>query len=300
MLDSGPFAVILNGGAAHGLKVGDEFAVYLDMDYPQSDGSLVVDELGSFYSIMQPAGPDKFFMGSNAVAIRSRQGQPQPVRVYHGRSEDISKILSSIQDSSQFIISHVPQDCDIVISVEDDQAIVRPRNMGNTQGFRIEPTPSELARTLKASWRFFSELDRTGDFPDITQCVQVHIYELTMSSFRFPGAPTAELHASEAAPFASDSLTLRQGTYYGLKLTNNSRYNLYPTVQYFDPSNEFKFGTSVLNLKRQREILFSRRYFISSPLQSIHSRCAVGSRRRFSYHWLWLWRITTSSYSILG
>jgi len=215
------------------------------MDCPQPNGSLVVDELGSFYSIMRPADPG-FPVGNNAVATRSRQGQPRPVRIF-SRSEDISKILFPIQDLSQLIITHTPEECDIVISVEGDQAIVCPRNMGDTQGFRIEPTASDLARILKASWRFFSELDRTADFADIMQCVQVDIYELTMSSFRFPGAPTAELHASEAAPFASDSYTLRQGSYYGLKLTNNSRHDLYPLVQYFDPSNEFRYCTFVLH-----------------------------------------------------
>ena len=296
--NNGPFAVILNGGAAHGLRVGDEFVIYPDMDCPQPNGSLVVDELGPFYSIMKPADPG-FPVGNNAVATRSRQGQPRPVRIF-SRSEHISRILSPMQDFSQFIINHTPEECDIVISAEDNQAIIQPKNMGSTQGFRIEPTPSELARILKASWRFFSELDRTADFPDITQCVQVDIYELTMSSFRSPGAPTAEPHACEAAPFSSDSFTLRQGSYYGLKLTNNSLYNLYPTVQYFDPSNEFKFGTSILNLKRQREILLSCRYIVSPPLQSVQPRCAVESRWRFSYHWLWLWQIDSSFYSIFG
>jgi len=121
--------------------------------------------------------------------------------------------------------------------------MVRASNTGNSQGFRIEPTASELARILKASWQFFSELDHTADFPDITQCVQVHIFELTRSPFRFPDAPVGELHASEAVPYARDSFTLRQGSYYGIKLINNSHYNLYPTVQYFDPNNEFKFDT---------------------------------------------------------
>jgi len=295
--NNGPFAVILNGGAAHGLRVGDEFAIYPDMDCPKPNGSLVVDELGPFYSIMRPADPG-FPVGNNAVATRSRQGQPRAVRLF-SRSQHISKILSPMQDFSQFTITQTPDECDIVISAEGNQAIVQPKNMG-TQGFRIEPTPSELARILKASWRFFSELDRTADFPDITECIQVDMYELTMSSFRFPGAPTAELHASEAVPFSSDSLALQQGSSYGLKLTNNSRYNLYPTVQYFDPSNEFKFGKFILNLKRQTKVSFSCRCIVSSPLQSVQPRCPVESGWRFSHHWIWLWRITSSSYSILG
>ncbi|KAF8958347.1 caspase domain-containing protein [Flammula alnicola] len=252
--NNGPFAVILNGGAAHGLSVGDEFAVYPDMDCQRPSGTLIIEEVGSFYSIMRPAHTG-FPMGNSAVATRVKEERQQPLRIYSRPGDKVFEFLSPLRDSAQgfsgFVIVLTPEESNIDISLQDDQAIVRLRNMGNTQGLRIEPTASELARILKASWQFFSELDRTEDFPDITQCVQVHIYELKMSPIRFPGAPTAELQASEAVPYASDSFTLRQGSYYGLKLTNNSRYNLYPTVQYFDPSNEFKFGTLVLNLKRR-------------------------------------------------
>ena len=249
------------------------------MNCPQPNASLVVDEVGSFYSIMQPAHTG-FPMGNNAVATRVKEERHQPLRIYSRLEDKVFEFLSPLRDSAQdfsgFDIVLTPEESNIDISMQHDQVLVRLRNMGNTQGFRIKPTASELARILKASWRFFSELDRTADFPEITRCVQVDIYELKKSPFRFPGSPTAELHVSEAVPYANDSFTLRQGSYYGLKLTNNSRYNLYPIVQYFDPSNEFKFGMSVLNLKRRTEILFSRRYFVSPSLQSVQSRCAVG------------------------
>jgi hypothetical protein len=293
----------MNGGAAHGLSIGDEFAVYPDMDCQQPSGTMIIEEVGSFYSIMRPAHTS-FPMGYNAVATRVKEERHQPLRIYSRPGDKVFEFLSpppdSAQDFSGFVVVPTPEECNIDISTEDDQAIVRLRNMGNTQGCRIKPTPSELARILKASWQFFSELDRTADFPDITQFVQVHIYELNVSRFRFPGAPTAELHAGEAVPYTGDSCTLRQGSYYGIKLINNSRYNLYPTVQYFDPSNEFKFGTLVSNLKRRTEFLFSRRYFLLPPLQFGHPRCAIESRWRVARHWVWLWWIASSSHSILG
>jgi hypothetical protein len=247
------------------------------MDCQQPNGSLVVDELGPFHSVMRLADTG-FPMGNNAVATRVKK----PLRIYSRPGDKVFEFLAplwdSVQDFSGFVIVPTPEESNINIAMQDDQAIVRLRTMGNTQSFRIEPTASgsDLARILKASWQFFSELDRTADFPDITQCVQVHIYELKTSPFRFPGAPTAELHASDAVPYANDSVTLRQGLSYGLKLINNSRYNLYPTVQYFDPSNEFKFGMLVLNLKRRTQILFSCRYFVSTPPQSVQPRCAIG------------------------
>jgi hypothetical protein len=249
------------------------------MDCQQPSGTLIIKEVGSFYSMMRP-DHTWFPVGNNAVATRVKEERHQPLRIYSCPGDKVFELLAPLRDSAQnfsgFEIVLTPEECNIHISMQGDQAIVRLRNMGSAQGFRIEPSASELARILNASRQFFSELDRTADFPDITQCVQVHIYEWKMSPFRFPGAPTAELHASEAVPYANSSFTLRQGSYYSLKLINNSRYNLYPTVQYFDPSNEFKFGMLVLYIKRRTEISFSRRYFVSPPLQSVQPRCAVG------------------------
>ena len=272
MSNDGRFAYLLNGGAAHGLTVGDGFTVYPAMDYQQPSGNLIIEEVGSFYSIMRP-DHTWFPVSGNAIATRVKEERHQPLCIYSRPEDKVFEFLSPLRDSAQdfsaFVIVLSPEESNIDISMQDDRVLVRPSNIGNTQGFLIEPTASELMRILKASWQFFSELDRTADCPDITQWVQADIYELKMSPFRFPGSPTAELHASEAVPYASDSLILRQGSYYGIKLTNNSRYNLYPIVQYFDPSNEFKFGTLVSNLKQRTEILFCHRYFVSPPLQSV-------------------------------
>jgi hypothetical protein len=184
----------MNGGAAHGLSLGDEFAVYPDMECQQRSGTLIIEEVGSFYSTMRPAHAG-FPMTYIAVATRVKEERHQPLRIYSRPRDKVFEFLSPPQDSAQdfsgFVVVLTPEECNIDISMEDDQAIVRLRNMGNTQGCRIKPTPSEVGRILKASWQFFSELDRTADFPDLTQFVQVHIYELKMSRFQFPRAPTA-------------------------------------------------------------------------------------------------------------
>ena len=242
----GSTAYVINGGAAHGLSVGDEFAVYPYMDCPQPNGALVVEEVRSFYSIMRPADTC-FPVSGNAVATRVKEGRHQPLRIYSRPGDRVFEILrDNTQNLPLFIIVDALNKCDLDISVEVDQATVRLRNMSNTQCFRIKPTASELARVLKASWKFFSEWYRTADFPDITQGVQVDIYELQNSRSQFPGTLIAELLDWKAVPCDSGSFTLRKGSSYGLKLTNNSCYDLYPTVQFFDPSNELKFGMLLL------------------------------------------------------
>ena len=195
---------------------------------------------------MQPHG--NIPIGYHTVASRVRQ----PLRIYSGPGD--KEILSFLRDSAQdFSRFDTPDDCNIVISIQGDQAIVRLTNMSHTHSFCIQPTAAVLARVLKASWQFFSELDRTADFPGITQNVQFKISELRSSGSRFPGAPTTELLPCKAIPCENDSFILQHGSSYGLQLTNNSGYDLYPTVQWFDPSNDFKFGKLVLKLKLQTE-----------------------------------------------
>lgn len=270
------------------------------MDDPESLGTLVVKEVGPFYSIMLPHG--NIPIGYHTVASRVSQ----PLRIYSRPGDKVFEILSLLRDSAQdfsrFAFVHTPDDCNIDISIQGDQAIVRLTNMNHTHSFRIQPTATVLARVLKASWQFFSEWDRTANCPGITHNVQFEISELQSSGSQFPGSPTTELLPWKAIPCENDSYTLRHGSSYGLELTNNSGYDLYPTVQWFDPSNEFTFGKLVLKLKLQTETYsnFSLRYMVSASLQPVPPRCPAEEGRRFSHRWLWLWWIPSSFHSNLG
>ncbi|KDR74408.1 hypothetical protein GALMADRAFT_227464 [Galerina marginata CBS 339.88] len=154
---NGSFAYILNGGAAHGLVVGDRFVVHSDIDCPKPIGTLAIEEVGSFYSIMRPP-PADFHIASNSVAVRINLGNHEPRQ------------------------------------------------------------------------------NVTADFPSITKHVQVEIYELHKSQSKFPGSPATEILPATAVPYENDSFSLKPGSLYGLKLTNNSSYDLYPTVRYSDGS----------------------------------------------------------------
>lgn len=78
------------------------------------------------------------------------------------------------------------------------------------------PTYVDLARIFKASRRFFLELNRNANSPDIENHVQVEIYELHDSRCLFPESPTVELGPLGAAPCQSNSLTLRLGALMAL------------------------------------------------------------------------------------
>jgi len=249
---NGEIAYILNGGSAHGLTVGDEYAVYPDMDRPNPSGTFIVDQVYTFFSVMR--SPGGIPLSRNSVATRVK-GKRQALRIYSSPEDEFYPVLSLLLDSApdlpDFVLVDTPGNSQIDISVQGEQAIVRSKGMNSAQGFRLEATPSELSRVLNASWRFFSELNRTADFPGITHHIEVDIYELQVSPTRPPGASVSELHSSSPVPYENDSFILREGSSYGLKLTNNSCYDLHLTVQYFDPSNEFKFGMLVLNIKRR-------------------------------------------------
>ncbi|KDR74401.1 hypothetical protein GALMADRAFT_582760 [Galerina marginata CBS 339.88] len=212
------------------------------MDKPAFTGTLVVNEVGPFYSTLQLVRCG-IPIPANAVAVRVKEGKRQPLCIYihpdDGVLETLFLTCDSDQDLSRFKIVHTPEKCNINLSIQGDQAVFRLRNPKYSGGFHIVPTAEELARILKASWNFFSELDRTVDFPDITQHIQVEVFELQMWS----QSSTMEQHSWRSALHVNGLFTLQQGSSYGLKLTNNSCYNLYPTVQYFNPTNEFGFDT---------------------------------------------------------
>jgi hypothetical protein len=217
MSRDGLIAYTLNGGEVHGLAKGDEFAVYSDMDCPNSEGTLVVDEVGPFYSIMRR--PDEGIPVSvNSIAIRVKGRRPS-LSIYSRPGSEIHEVLSVLQanDDLDMIIVGDPTSARITISMQCAAAVF---HIGQTNlGFCIQPSSEELAPILKASSKFFLELDRTADFPEITNHVQVETYELERSPILF-----------------SDSLP--DVKIYGLKLIND-RYDLYPVVQYFDASGKF-------------------------------------------------------------
>ncbi|KDR74399.1 hypothetical protein GALMADRAFT_269297 [Galerina marginata CBS 339.88] len=219
---------IITGGAAHGLSVGDEFTVYDQSPeataslIPSTCGleprvtarrahSLIIQQIGSFVSIMRlPDEEQSFPTGHHSVARRVKEAKRQSLRIYGHPGGKLSKVPSLLEECNQ--------------------------DFSNSSILC-------LAGFLKASRQFFSELDRTADFPGITRHIQVEISELQKSQSRFPSSPTRELLPWNAVSDENNSFTLRQGSSYGLKLTNNSPYDLYPTVQYFISDNEFKFDT---------------------------------------------------------
>ncbi|KDR74409.1 hypothetical protein GALMADRAFT_141452 [Galerina marginata CBS 339.88] len=235
---NGSFAYFLNGGTAHGLIIGDEFGIYSDMDSPEPEGTLVVDEVGSFYSILRYGGKGIPITG-NAIALCTKQGKRRPFRI-HSRSHssgtvlDIPSLLDSSKDFSNFVVASSLEECDLDVSVEDPHTIFRLRNIRGAECLCVQPTSEELARILKASSRFFSELDHTADFPDITQHIEVKMYE-------FARALTTDTIPPKPVPYESHCFALRAGYSYCLQLTNKSPYDLYPTVHHFDPKDEFKF-----------------------------------------------------------
>ncbi|KDR74411.1 hypothetical protein GALMADRAFT_141453 [Galerina marginata CBS 339.88] len=237
----GPFAYVMNGGAAHGLVIGDEIGIYPEMDYPIPVGTLVVDEVASFCSILRLTG-NAIPIAGNAVAVRVKQAKHPPFRIYscpQSKVLDIPSILRSSEDFSTFAVVSAPEECDIAVYVEDAHTVFQLRNIRGAQCFCIEPTAEELGRILKTSWQFVCELNRSVDFSNITQHVRAEMYQFT----ELTGAPTAEHLLWNPVPYDMDFFTLRQGCSYGLQLTNDSSYDLYPTVQIFDPRNEFKFET---------------------------------------------------------
>ena len=103
-LNNGPFAYFLNSGAAHSLSARDEFAVYPDMDCLQPSGTLIIEKVGSFYSIMQP--DDVWFpVSGNTIATQVKEERQQALHIYSCPRDNAFEFLSPLQDSAQDLSS---------------------------------------------------------------------------------------------------------------------------------------------------------------------------------------------------
>ena len=238
-----------------GISEGTEFVVHTSADdlfkYPL--GVLLVDKLGPFSTTLKvpPPGASSFVLSQPAVAVRTKIGQRYDLRLYvpDGDAfrlccEALLSLMDEERDFEFIFLVDTPDDADFELAMESEKVIFLFRDQrvtqhGHTRLFEgVESTPEELAHVLRAAAYFYWKLNRTNNNPIINNGVPIELYKLLPPSIRRfneigdglkPTGPNLcdtvmEVVADENVP-------------YGFKLTNNTAYDLYPNVFYFDLSD---------------------------------------------------------------
>ncbi|CAE6441338.1 unnamed protein product [Rhizoctonia solani] len=93
----------------------------------------------------------------------------------------------------------------------------------------VHVTAKDILAVLRAAALWIWHLNRTNSDSDLGQSVQIQFTRLNESQGNQMEVCGEDLNKSGVADFVA-----RPGEYYGVKLVNNSRFNLYPHLFYFD------------------------------------------------------------------
>ena len=248
-------AIVINAGIAHGVTNGAEFAFYAAQEpNPRGKplGTYVVDEAKLFYSILNPAGGlSVSALPSGLVAFQTQTGQGNALRLYIPEPcdrltspERVDKRLQACGHdlrNVQFVDSR--DEAHLELSIQEHHAVITVRDTKATQHGRyqlptIEVTWNNFGSFLTKAKSFYRELDRNSVDVDVTKDIGVEFYRLQETpSFLEDNEPELRPSSSNLLHDGMIHLVVKEGCYYGVKLTNNGPYNLYPSLFYFDNSD---------------------------------------------------------------
>jgi hypothetical protein len=243
---------ILDAGLMAGITEGAEFVAYASTDglFRNPLGALVVEKLGPFSTVLKvPFDDSKFVLGQpQAVALRTKMGQRFALRLYVPDG-DVSRLcceaflslMDRERDLESIYLVDIPDGADFELAMENEKVIFLFRDQrvtqhGHTRLFEgVEPTPEELAHVLEAAAYFYWKLNRTNNNPIINSGVQVELYKLLPPNIRKFNEEGDGL--KPIGPNLYDAVmevVANENIPYGFKLTNNTCYDLFPNLFYFD------------------------------------------------------------------
>ncbi|KIM41910.1 hypothetical protein M413DRAFT_410348 [Hebeloma cylindrosporum] len=248
---------VIDGGLVAGVSQGAEFAIHASTDVllEKPLGTLIVDKLGAFSADLKlPPGAPSFILSQPSIALQTKTGQRKDLRLYVPSHDDLGachdaliQLMDREHEFDSIDLVDNPDDADFVLAMENanvaffyrDERILR--HGLNRLYKNVVPTPEELAPVLKSAAHFYWKLNRTNNNPEVNSGVQVELYRLLPPKIRrfddlngglSPIGPN--LHEGSIMNVVVDTdLNIP----YGFKLTNNTSYDLYPYLFYFDLSD---------------------------------------------------------------
>lgn len=242
----------LNAGSAHGLAVGDEITIYPSEAAvgKHTLGTLLVGTIANFSSTLNiPTGKEKPSFTTFAVAMRSSQGQRKILKIQlpfiqgstlnllHNTIATFPNILT-VLGNAHLTVFEAHNKGKLLVQITDPTVIEHggpPLWFRNGATITLEEFPQFLAHTLNYQW----ELDRTNLCHPLCCNIQIEIYKLQYKESQispnhydlFP-INSDNLYYNGVIHFKASNDTLEM---YGIKITNNTDYEIYPQLHYFNP-----------------------------------------------------------------
>ena len=240
--------VMPNVGFACGISLGAEFKVYQDHDSGILLGVVVARELSAFSTTLYAKEP-RFVLKGNGVALQIGAGTEEHVLRIYVADERLKALVNKIEraDPSQKTIQLVEQDqAEFGMSLEGGNVVFDifdplVTKYGLTRmPFTLENTPQAISPVLRAAHRFYLHLRRTPKLNDtkkhLADYVEIEMAEMKHDEDDFE-APFSPIEASWKRGKVFDLQVNNSETFYGWKIINKSKVNLYPALYYFDVSD---------------------------------------------------------------
>ena len=249
---------LLNAGTAHGITLGAEFAFRVAQEtYPpgKSLHTFVVNNSASFFSTLRLANDASWqYLPTVFTVFQVKPGLGGTIRLYLSPTHNSPCLISvcdDIRDSLhnvEFVNS--PDDAHLELTVRDNQVVVSVSDKKATiYGFdhqfpTMQITRHNLTSFLEKAGCFYRERDRhTSIDSEVAKIVTLEFYKLEATHSKFEDIPDSQLGESGPSLYSADTIDfiVEEGCVYGVKLTNLSAHDLYPTLFYLD-SNDLSIG----------------------------------------------------------
>ena len=245
----------MRAGIAHGIDVGDEFALY-DHNQPSRNatplGTFVVCETRPFDSTIV-AGPDtsQFEFPKPAFALLTKAGTKQDLRVYVAKHEKLTSIVEELvkmqdkQPERPRILEVEKENAKFGIDLEGEKVVFDILDERVTAfhlrriPFPVQPDAKIIYPILNAAAHFHWHLHRTSEKHILQNKVRLEFTKMDQVGEEYDDDLNSVLQ-----PIGKDlnqngivNLVASDSDGYGIKIINDTNQALYASLFYFDNSN---------------------------------------------------------------
>ncbi|KAF8150569.1 caspase domain-containing protein [Crassisporium funariophilum] len=247
----------LKAGSAHGISIGAEFTIYADKTALSTASHLAVMVAQRIYAfetilIMSPHQP-QLMLDKAVLALQTKAGFAEQLNLYVALDESLMLVFEAlleqingaganprrinlVQDRSIASMEIVREGDELGLIILDQ----RVRHYGMFRmPHRVRLDLQDVLRVLRAAAHYYYHLNRSQLNKYLQKKVEVQFTQLEISETEFD-----EFGRQLNVPIGPNllvedmiSLEVDEDNIYGIKIINNTAWDLYPNVFYFDNSD---------------------------------------------------------------
>jgi hypothetical protein len=253
---------VISGGTARGIDIGDEFTLYRKLDSTQKSsplGTFVVSAAGPFESTIKPLRIVRFKDFESALALQTRVGTQQDLRVYIPENKTLTKLFNPLD--KEFLPPDRPrilrvgkEEAELGIEMNNQRVVFEVLDKHVTKfglrriPFSIKADMGALSYILDSAARFHWHLRRTDRDESIklSDHVQLELREVVKREANLDDLTwVVEPVGNNLVHDGVINVVEDPKTMYGIKIQNDSALPLYAALFYFNV-NDLSIGGYLL------------------------------------------------------